>query len=191
MSKQQEIITISRELIYSKGYHTTYISDILDAASIGKGQFYHYFSSKHDLGLAVVEDLVKEWDQEVFLEIFQSKFDPITKLNKMLEKLLEWHADEEGKSGCPVGNLAIEMSEHDEAFRVKIQYIFDRWISSIKETLDELVKQGYFLSTMDSQKHAQSIVAMLEGGMLLVKNQKDISFLQSVLDVIRIQYRLS
>ncbi|MGM0878753.1 MAG: TetR/AcrR family transcriptional regulator [Bacillota bacterium] len=191
MSKQQEIITISRKVIYSKGYQATSISDILDAASIGKGQFYHYFSSKHDLGLAVVEDLVKEWDQEVFFEIFQSKFDPITKLNKMLERTLVFHTDEEGKSGCPVGNLAIEMSEHDEAFRVKIQYIFDRWISLIEETLNELIKQGHFPSTMDSKKHAQSIVAMLEGGVLLMKNQKDISFLQSVLDVIRVQYRLS
>ncbi|MCY8939686.1 TetR/AcrR family transcriptional regulator [Peribacillus frigoritolerans] len=191
MSKQQEIITISRKIIYSKGYQATSISDILDAAKIGKGQFYHYFSSKHDLGLAVVEDLVKECDQEIFLEIFQSEFDPITKLNKMLKRTLVFHTDEEGKSGCPVGNLAIEMSEHDETFRLKIQYIFDRWISSIEETLNELINQGHFPSNMDSKKHAQSIVAMIEGGVLLMKSQKDISFLTNVLDVIRVQYRLS
>lgn len=191
MSKQQEIITISRKIIYSKGYQATSISDILDAANIGKGQFYHYFSSKHDLGLAVVEDLVKEWDQEVFSKIFETEFDPITKLNKMLERTLVFHTDDEGKSGCPVGNLAIEMSEHDEAFRVKIQYIFDRWISSIEETLNDLIKQDHFPSTMDSKKHSQSIVAMIEGGILLMKSQKNIGFLTSVLDVIRTQYHLS
>lgn len=191
MSKRQEIITVSRKIIYYKGYQATSISDILDGASIGKGQFYHYFSSKHDLGLAVVEDLVKEWDQDVFLGIFKSNLDPITKLNKMLERTVVIHSDEAGKSGCPVGNLAIEMSEHDEIFRVRIQYIFDSWISSIEETLNELIKQGYFPSTMDSKKHAQSIVATIEGGVLLMKSQKDIGFLTSALDVIRSQYRLS
>jgi TetR/AcrR family transcriptional repressor of nem operon len=47
MSKLQEIITISRKIIYYKGYQ---VSDILEEAHIGKGQFYHYFSSKRDLG---------------------------------------------------------------------------------------------------------------------------------------------
>lgn len=191
MSKQQEIIKISRKIIYSKGYQATSISDILHAANIGKGQFYHYFNSKHDLGLAVVEDIVQEWEQEVFLNIFQSKFDPITKLNKMIQRTLELYTEEEGKSGCPVGNLAIEMSEHDESFRIKIQYIFDRWISLIEENLNELIRQGHLPANMDPKKHAKSIVAMLEGGVLLMKSQKDLGLLLNVIDVIRLQYRLS
>ncbi|MFP3846260.1 TetR/AcrR family transcriptional regulator [Priestia filamentosa] len=191
MSKKQEIITTSRRVIYSKGYQATSINDILAAANIGKGQFYHYFSSKYDLGLAVVEDLVKEWDEEVFSGIFQSKLSPVAKLNKMLERTLLFHTQEEGQSGCPIGNLAIEMSEHDETFRLKIQCIFDRWISSIEETLNELIMQGHFPSPMDSKKHAQSIIAMIEGGILLMKNQKDASFLTNILDLIRAQYRLS
>lgn len=191
MSKLKEIITVSRQIIYYKGYQATSISDILDGAKIGKGQFYHYFSSKHDLGLAVVEDLVKEWDQDVFIGIFKSDLDPLTKINKMLERTLAIHSSEAGKSGCPVGNLAIEMSEHDETFRLRLQYIFNSWISFIEETLNELINQGYYPSTMDSKKHAQFIVATIEGGVLLMKSQKDVEFLTSALDVIRLQYRLS
>jgi TetR/AcrR family transcriptional regulator, transcriptional repressor for nem operon len=191
MSKKQEIITISRAVIYCKGYQATSINDILSAANIGKGQFYHYFSSKYDLGLAVVEDLVKEWNQELIAEILRSQLDPITKLNKMLDRTLVLQADSEGKSGCPVGNLAIEMSEHDETFRLKIKYIFDHWISELERTLDELIKQGHLPSTINSKNHAQSIVAMIEGGVLLMKNHKDLSFLINTLDVIRVQYRLT
>ncbi|PCD04916.1 TetR family transcriptional regulator [Peribacillus simplex] len=191
MSKKKEIILAANGVIYSKGYQSTSIQDILDAAGIGKGQFYHYFSSKYDLGLAVVEDLIQEWEQKLILEIFQSQLDPITKLNKMLDRTLVFHTEREGKSGCPIGNLAIEMSEHDETFRLKLQYIFDQWIDSVERTLKELLEQEHLPSTIDPKKHAQSIVATIEGGVLLMKNQKDISFLTNVLDLIRIQYRLS
>lgn len=85
MSKQQEILSIAREVIHSKGYRATSISDILSAAKIGKGQFYHYFSSKHDLGLAVVENFIQEWNQKLILEILKSNDDPVSKLNNMLD----------------------------------------------------------------------------------------------------------
>jgi TetR/AcrR family transcriptional repressor of nem operon len=64
MSKKQEIISIAGEFIHSKGYQATSIDDILPAANIEKGQFYHYFSSKYGPGLAVVENLVQEWDRQ-------------------------------------------------------------------------------------------------------------------------------
>jgi TetR/AcrR family transcriptional regulator, transcriptional repressor for nem operon len=67
MSKTQEIISIAREVIHSKGYQATSISDILHAANI-------------------------------------------------LEWAITFHAEMKNKPGCPIGNLAIEMSEHDETF---------------------------------------------------------------------------
>lgn len=191
MSKKQEILSIAREIIYSKGYQATSISDILLAANIGKGQFYHYFSSKYDLGLAVVEDLVQEWDQQLIIGIFQSTIEPAAKLNKMLDRTLTFHTELANKSGCPIGNLAIEMSEHDETFRVKIQYIFEHWIGAVEATLVEMVKEGQLDSTIDTKKSAQAMIAMIEGGVLLMKNQQNIQFLTNVFDVIRKQYNLS
>ncbi|MET3852456.1 TetR/AcrR family transcriptional regulator [Paenibacillus sp. OAE614] len=191
MSKLQDIITTSRRIIYYKGYQATSVNDILDEAHIGKGQFYHYFSSKRDLGLAVVDDLVKEWDRDVFEGIFATDLDPIAKLNKMLDRMLTIHTDEDGKSGCPAGNLAIEMSEHDETFRLKVHYIFDRWISSIEGALNELKAKGHLASDIDAKQHAQAIVSLIEGAILLMKSQKEVSFLTNAIAIIRAQYRLS
>ena len=85
MSKKQDIISISRDVIHSKGYQATSINDILQAAHIGKGQFYYYFSSKYDLGVAVVEDLIQEWNQQLIVEILQSTDEPKVRLNKLLD----------------------------------------------------------------------------------------------------------
>jgi len=190
MSKKQEILSTSRKIIHSKGYQATSISDILQAAHIGKGQFYHYFSSKYDLGLAIVEDLIQEWDQDLIIGIFGAIGEPTSKLNKMLEWAITFHAEMEQKPGCPIGNLAIEMSEHDEAFRIKIQQFFERWIEAIKVALDEMINLNQLDSTIDTKKSAQAIVATIQGGILLMKNHQDIHVLINVIDVIRIQFNL-
>ena len=190
MSKKTEIISVAREVIHSKGYQATSISDILHNAHIGKGQFYHYFSSKHDLGLAVVEDLIQDWNKRLLIDILQTTDEPKTKLNKMLDWTITSHAEMEKKPGCPMGNLAIEMSEHDEKFRIKIQHFFERWIDAVEAILDEMVKKNQLDSTNDTQKNAQAIIALIEGGILIMKNQQDIQLLTNVTDVIRIQYNL-
>ena len=99
MSKKQEIISIAKNIIHCKGYQATSISDILHAANIGKGQFYHYFSSKYDLGLAVMENLIEEWDHQLILNILQSSKDPKLKINKMLDWILTYHAGKGRKIG--------------------------------------------------------------------------------------------
>lgn len=100
------------------------------------------------------------------------------------------HAEMEKKRGCPIGNLAIEMSEHDETFRVKIQQFFDRWFLGVEVVLDDMIKQNQLDSAIDTKKSAHTIVAMIEGGVLLMKNQQDIKLLENVFDVIRKQYNL-
>ncbi|RDW18090.1 TetR/AcrR family transcriptional regulator [Oceanobacillus arenosus] len=190
MSKKQEIISIARNVIHSKGFQATSISDILQAAGIGKGQFYHYFSSKHDLGLAVVEDLITDWDRQLIEGILKSADEPAQKLNSMLEWALTSHAEMEIKHGCAMGNLAIEMSEHDEAFRTKIAGFFNRWMDSVVVILDEMINRKLLDSTIDTKKNAQTIVSMIEGAILLMTNQQNIELMENVFDVIRKQYKL-
>jgi TetR/AcrR family transcriptional repressor of nem operon len=173
MSRKQEIISIARNVIHTKGYQATSVTDILNAANIGKGQFYHYFSSKYDLGLAVVEDLIQEWDGQLINGILKSEEEPESKLNQMLHWATTFHTEMEKKRGCPIGNLAIEMSEHGETFRVKIQQFIDRWFLGVEAVLDEMIKLNKLDPSIDTKKGAQTIVAMIEGGVLVMKNQQD------------------
>ncbi|RDW19789.1 TetR/AcrR family transcriptional regulator [Oceanobacillus chungangensis] len=190
MSKKQEIISIAGKVIHSKGYQATSISDILQAAGIGKGQFYHYFSSKHDLGLAVMENLITDWDSQLIEGILRSADESTKKLNNMLEWALTSHAEMKIKHGCAMGNLAIEMSEHDEAFRTKIAGFFNRWTDSVAIILDEMIRENLLDSTIDTKKSAQAIVSMIEGAILLMTNQQNIELMENVFEVIRKQYNL-
>ena len=190
-SKKQEIIRIAREVIHSKGYQATSVSDIMAATNIGKGQFYHYFQSKHDLGLAVVEDLVKDWEGQLIIGILNTSDDPVTKLNRMLQWAETSHAEMEIKYGCAMGNLAIEMSAQDEEFRVKIKEFFIHWVNSVADILTEMIKDHQLDESINPKKNAESIVAMIEGGILLMVSRQNIQVLQDIFEVIKQQYHLN
>ena len=90
-----------------------------------------------------------------------------------------------------MGNLAIEMSAQDEKFRVQIEEFFKQWVDSVAEILKEMIKNQQLDDIMDPIKSATSMIAMIEGGILLMVSQQNIQVLQNVFDVIRHQYHLN
>ncbi|EHI99000.1 transcriptional regulator, TetR family [Clostridium sp. DL-VIII] len=181
--KRKEIIEASAALMRSKGYENTALSDILEAGQIGKGQFYHYFSSKHELGLAVIDYFFESFNEELFKNILGSEKSAEVRFNEMLEWVIVRHQARETKCGCIFGNFAAEMSEHDEEFRQKVQKVFEIWIEKLKLVLEEMVKSVKPIESFEVQKLAQGIVAMLEGGILIMKNRQDIKVLEDMTDL--------
>ncbi|ASF41433.1 TetR family transcriptional regulator [Halobacillus halophilus] len=180
--KKREIISAAAELIHTKGYEATKLSDIMQASDIGKGQFYHYFSSKRELGLTIVDYYAEMWDRELIQGVFHSSFSAEKKMENMLEWAVNYHVSTQALSGCPFGNLAIEMSEHDEEFRLKINNLIDQWINHLADVMKDLRGEDQAL------QHARVVVAQIEGGILLMKNYQDISILKDIIAMIRLNY---
>lgn len=184
-AKREQIIEIAASIVHSKGYESTSINDILHAAQIGKGQFYHYFSSKEEMGLAIVDHCFEKWNHRVIKNILESEKEPKVKINLMLECAVQLHENNGSKCGCFFGNLVIELSEHNEAFREKLNGVFELWINHLKTILDEIMEHEDLPIKVDSHTLAQVIVSMMEGGILLMKNRQDIQVLVNVANVIK------
>ena len=185
LSKKLQIIVVSEKIIHSKGYEKTSIQDILQAAQIGKGQFYYYFSSKQELGIAVVDYCFEKWNQRVVKDILESANNPKVKIEKMLDCAIDIHRKNGSKCGCFFGNLATELSEHSDVFREKTNKVFESWISHLEVVLDELREEQELPLQCDSHELAQAIVAMIEGGIMLMKNRQDIATLITVSHVVK------
>jgi TetR/AcrR family transcriptional repressor of nem operon len=189
-SKKEDIICKTSSLMHSRGYENTKLSDILNEANIGKGQFYHYFASKRDLANSVIDYLISDMNHHLFEKVLDEDMPPKVKLNQMLDEICHMQAETEGKRGCPIGNLAIEISEHDPLFREKISSFFDQWEEKIKYTLDEMKQQGELDPQTDTLKQARSMVAMIEGAILRMKSKQDVQVLRDSIDVLRKEYQL-
>lgn len=187
-NKREEIIRAAADVIHSKGYQAASLNDFMEAAGIGKGQFYHYLTSKRDLGLGVVDFLKDAWEVELVQKILRSDQDPGHRLEAMLDWMVEVHGGSRGLHGCPFGNLALEMSEHDEAFRQRIHGIFQDWIVALQDTLEELQKRENRFPGADPKQLAVAMVAAIEGGILLMKSCRDPHPLEDVVHVLRQQW---
>ena len=183
-NKRQEIIKLAAGLMHSKGYENTKLSDILEAADIGKGNFYHYFTSKQELGLAVLDHVFSYWNYCLLENILSSEKDPVVKFDEMLEWVVNQQKQNHAKFGCVFGNLAVEMSEHDEVFRRKVESVFDKWTEKLAVVFGEMISSPA-VAREKVLNFAQAIVAMLEGGILLMKSKQNIAVLENVAELAR------
>jgi len=185
MDRRDYIVSQAAELIRIKGYECTTLNDIMEAARISRGQFYHYFSSKHELGLAVIDYFFANWNHRLLEEILGKPGDPGERLDEMLKWIVVQHTRRETQCGCPFGNLAIEMSLHDELFRRKLEAVFDLWIANIAQLLEAMITSQGGTRHPAVRDCAEGIVAMIEGGILLMKSKQDIRVLINVTDMAR------
>ncbi len=170
------ILATAREMFHSRSYADVGIQEICVGAKVQKGSFYHFFPSKHDLAMAVIDDMADDWAHGFVAEAFDQNLPPVERLDYMIDAAYYWQkatVDAEGRMrGCLFGNLALEMSTRDEVMRAKLNAVFNKAKDRFRATLDEAVQAGA-LAAMDSEHTATAMLAYLEGIILLAKTRNE------------------
>src|ERR1700745_367068 len=117
--------------IYRSGFQSASIDAILAATNVTKGALYYHFESKEALGYAIIEEIVAKLTRDRWmLPLQRSKDkDPIDTLIGIVRAIP--HRPRDVKGGCPLVNLAQEMSQLDEQFRKRLERIFHAWQEGI------------------------------------------------------------
>ncbi|MFH1493444.1 MAG: TetR/AcrR family transcriptional regulator [Pseudomonadota bacterium] len=170
------ILATARDMFHSRSYADVGIQEICTGARVQKGSFYHFFPSKRDLALAVIDDMADEWAHGFVAESFDQNLPPVERLEYMIDAAYYWQkasSDIEGRMpGCLFGNLALEMSTRDDVMRAKLNAVFDKAKNKFRAALDEAVQTGD-LAAMDTEATATAMLAYLEGIILLAKTRND------------------
>ncbi|MBI2821190.1 MAG: TetR/AcrR family transcriptional regulator [Acidobacteria bacterium] len=170
--KREHIVQVASQLIHIKGFNNTSIDDILHQSGVKKGSFYFYFKSKEELGFAVIEHHMEQFRQDCLAPILESDCGPFDKLMRILDALEEEQTHTNCKGGCPFGNMALELSDMHEGFRVRLQEIFQGMTDLFYQLLSEASGEPY--DGADLREVSQLIVATIEGGIMLSKVHKSI-----------------
>jgi TetR/AcrR family transcriptional regulator, transcriptional repressor for nem operon len=83
------------------------------------------------------------------------------------------------RGGCPINNLAQEMSPLDEEFRKRLAKLFSGWYNGIAAALRRGQKRGLVRSDVDANERAIFLVALYEGYLSLAKNAQDARVLRA------------
>jgi TetR/AcrR family transcriptional repressor of nem operon len=171
---REKIISKGAQLIHAQGYKATGIQQILDVVGIPKGSFYFYFKSKDDFGCAVIDHFTLSIGEIFAGYLRDARISPLERL----EKLLNYYESAFKKSGatlgCPIGNLALELADANEALRLRLQVAIEELITQIESCLEEAKNSRLLPQGLNTADTARFIFHGLEGAILHMKVVKSI-----------------
>ena len=177
---REQILDAATRLMHVSGYRSTSLDDVLRASGVGKGNFYYYFKSKEELGYAILERIVRGFVERTLEPSFADPGrPPLDRIHRFLDCVLETQRQRNCVGGCPMGNLASELSDVHEGFRRRLAEIFTRWRERLTEALREAQSEGSLALTCDAGRLAQFLVASLEGAILMTKVTKEIQVMET------------
>lgn len=158
--------------IHRQGFQAASIANILQDTGLTKGALYHHFPTKHALGLAVIEEVIKEQLEGLI-------FKPLRESERPIEMLLEIIATIDKKVpsdfvmlGCPLNNLMQEMSPLDELFQERLGGVLGVWQKTVEGALKRGQKQGEIRAEVDYKAAALFVVSAWEGCIGVAKSMQ-------------------
>lgn len=159
--------------IQRHGFRAASVDQILADTGLTKGALYHHFPNKAALGYAVVDELIGGKIHSMWLEPLDGCSDPIQGLITLIDSISPEKLAAAAETGCPLNNLAQEMSPVDDEFRRRIEAVFRNWREGVAERLRAGQCAGCVCGHIDCAAVATFFVASVEGAIGLAKNSRD------------------
>ena len=163
-SNRERLLRTAFQLFHEQGYHATGVATILREAGLNPGSMYHFFSSKDELLLEVLEFALNYLEPMVMGPVEVSEADPVERVFVLLRQYRERLKANGYRMGCPIGNLALEVSDSNPEARRLIHGNFENWSKRVEGWL---VAAGDRLPrTVDRSRLARFVLTVMEGGLM-------------------------
>ena len=178
-ASRERIVERAAELFAEHGIAATTVDEVLAAAGAGKGQFYHYFSGRDELAAAAVGFRCAQ----VVAGLTQA-LGGVSSLAGLEQALAGFAAgfEQAGMPGCPIGTLATEIADRNEAARLQAAAGFDAWEQLLADALERMRQRGELRADAVPAVLAAGLLAGIEGGMVLSQARKDMASLRTAVE---------
>ena len=171
--------------IYRHGFQAAGLHEILKGTGLTKGALYYHFPSKRALGLAVIDEVIRDRLTETIFRPLEEAEDPFATLLAILEEKARAATDDTIQWGCPLNNLIQEMSPVDADFRERLSAILTRWQDVLCAALARAQAQGRIRATVDCEAASLFVVAAWEGCWGVAKNRQSGPVFRQCLEQLR------
>jgi len=170
-------------LFLRKGYEATGVAEILREAGVNSGSLYYFFKTKEELLLAVLDWYAQNLHPEVMDPAAARTTDPIERVFKVLDEYRQYLTITECRQGCPIGNLALEMSEKSEVVRAKLALNFENWRKAVRQFL--LDAGDRLPAGINRDSLATFILGVMEGGVMLARTHRSLAPFEASVAMLR------
>jgi len=169
---RQLILDTAATMFHNQSYNTVGVAAICKQANVSKGSFFHFFKSKQDLALEVLEHFQILISKQLINKAFLSSISPMQRFDIFINELFNFQQLQTQTHGhmpgCPFGNMAMEQSTQDEVLREKSAACLDQLASHFQTALSDAINTGA-LSSLDIEASADAMLSYIEGVQLLAK----------------------
>jgi len=176
MAKQttrENLIEVGLQLIRSSGYTATGINQVLEAADVPKGSFYHHFGTKDEFVMEVIRRYAAGEQERLEKLLNGPEVSPLKKLRRYFKDLIATYGRRGGPiAGCLLGNLSLEISGQNAEIRNLLRQAFDGWQSAIAKTIREAMEKRELPKTTKADDMAALLVNGWEGAQVRAKAEQ-------------------
>lgn len=167
---RRAILDAAFQEIYRHGYQGMRLDLVLAATGLTKGALYHHFPNKQALGHAVVDEVIRGFLHQLWLQPLAESADPLQRLMDFIGNLDTVLGGQIVMLGCPMNNLAQEMSPLDEGFRTRLDTLYQEWRTGIQNALQRAQENGTVRAEVNCAHAATFVLAALAGCIGVAKN---------------------
>ena len=176
---RRKIVRAAFEEFYRNGFQGGSLNHIVDLAGTTKGALFHHFEGKNELGYAVVEEVIEPHLKEVWFDPLANSIDPIEDLKRIIQGFVKERVGTGRlEKGCPLNNLAQEMSPLDEGFRQRIEKVYTKWRDCLEAAFVRGIKAGNVRKNISPRNVAAFIVAAEAGMIGTAKNSQSVELMR-------------
>ncbi|MCI2422942.1 TetR/AcrR family transcriptional regulator [Saccharopolyspora sp. K220] len=171
---RRRIVETTALLIREHGAAETTLEDIRAATGTSKSQLFHYFPE----GRTAVLVAVAEYEAAQVLEVQRPYLDDLSTWNswQIWRKNLLAHYAEFGKL-CPLGSLTSELGKTSPETTAVVTEMYDTWEAALLRGVP--ASTG---SALSARKRARSILAAVQGGVMMLRGTGRLDYLEAALD---------
>jgi len=160
---RERLLAAGAELFGKKGFNGCGLTEVLQHAGVPKGSFYHYFNSKEEFGVAVIERARDEHLDEVKPLLGDRRLGPVERLRAMFD-----HAREECRANgptveCLIPKLALETANLSEPVHAAVKCAYQQWSALLAQVIREGQTAGQIDRKHDADRLANVLVMLWEG----------------------------
>jgi TetR/AcrR family transcriptional repressor of nem operon len=171
-STRERIVRTAARLFLARSYQSVGVNEICAEAQVQKGSFYHFFPSKSDLVIAVIDHhAAAMW--EMLDKHERSARGPVNKIRataEVVDEVQRGLVKAFGRVvGCPLGNLAVELATTEDAAGKHVAGALARWEDRVAGHCWDAAEVGQLAPGVDPDELAHMVIATMQGMILLAK----------------------
>jgi TetR/AcrR family transcriptional regulator, transcriptional repressor for nem operon len=157
-------------MLRTVGYMDAGVNQILAAAKVPKGSFYHHFTTKDEFVLEVIDRYAAGEQQRWERLLYQPAGSPLKRLRAYFNDLIKTYGVRGGSiAGCLLGNMSLEVAGQNPEIRALLIRAFDAWQDAVARTVQEAVERHELPQTVMPEDIGALLVNGWEGAQVRAK----------------------